>query len=366
MPRMIKLRIISILGLLIIIAILLIFIIRLPKVDRGSDIVMDSALTMTIYTRQSLFDCIGNDNICSELSYEARSIDNELLDWRNPASECYSFNKLDIKSEGYIASDDFLDIISQSEILASQTDGAVDPALGMLIDVWNIEDSYGRDDYTPPGADELEKISPHIGYSHLDINDNIITSDTDSLKLDFGAVGKGYTLDRLCDILQDDSDCTGAVISMGSSILVYGCKNDKSPYEIGIRDPEDGISDILGTIRVDSSGRDGVPVYISTSGSYERYAASEDGTVYSHILDSSTLRPVDSDLLSVTVVCESGIASDGLSTALFVIGEEDSDEILEEYGAEAIFIYSNHDIHVTGGLEKIIDITNDNYRIVVD
>ena len=217
----------------------------------------------------------------------------------------------------------------------------------------------------PPDEKDLQDIASDIGYKHLSVQDNYIYSDNDRLVLDFGATGKGYLLDKLYEDIRQYPSCSGCVVSVGSSIMVYGKKNDATSYEIGIRDPEKGISDLIGTVTIDSGRMDlHTAFFISTSGSYERYAMDADGTIYSHILDSDTLSPVEGDLISVTVIAGSGIVSDGLSTAVFVKGEAESVDFLEKYNAEAILVYANHDIHITDGLAESFNMTSSDYRVV--
>ena len=82
---------------------------------------------------------------------------------------------------------------------------------------------------------------------------------------------------------------------------------------------------------------------VSTSGDYEKYFM-QDGKRYHHILDPSTGYPADSGLISVTIVSDSGLLSDGLSTACFVLGKEKGEKLLETYGAEGVFIDQNKKI----------------------
>ena len=66
--------------------------------------------------------------------------------------------------------------------------------------------------------------------------------------------------------------------------------------------------------------------------------------------------------MSVTVVCDSGLYSDGLSTACFVLGYEKSFSLLQKYQAEAIFVTDQGEVYVTDGLADAFTLTNENYR----
>lgn len=337
---------------------LLILILFYPKKDvyKGSVVVMDSALSMTVYVRQSPILNGKDKELLSRLSDEAVRLSDALLDPRNSGSQCYAFNNSQDKGSGVNVNSEFMELMKESADLAKETDGAVDPTIGHLISLWNIEENYGKDDFVPPDDEQIDSIKEDIGYENIRLEGDCIYAEND-IMLDFGALGKGYALDKMYDILSSDASVTGAVISMGSSILVMGDKEGE-PFEIGLRDPEKGISDIMGTFRFGSEE----PIFISTSGSYERYAEDSSGTRFSHIMDTRTLRPVDTDLLSVTAICDSGLISDGLSTALFVKGESGSEELLKKYNAEAVFVYNDGRVHVTDGLRGVLTVTSPDYR----
>ena len=154
-------------------------------------------------------------------------------------------------------------------------------------------------------------------------------------------------LDEIKGIL-DSSGIKEAVISAGGSILVYGSRD----FTVGIKDPEGG-SGYIAVLTVPQS-------CVSTSGSYERFFEA-DGKRYHHILDPKTGYPADNGLISVTVISQSGILSDALSTACFVCGIEDGMALAEEYGCEAVFIDNNHRIYVTEGIRDSIEITDGAY-----
>ena len=90
----------------------------------------------------------------------------------------------------------------------------------------------------------------------------------------------------------------------------------------------------------------------------------EDGVRYHHILDPKTGYPADSGLISVTIVCEKGWLSDGLSTACFVLGYEDSLPLLATYQAEAVFVTEDKEVIVTDGLKDMFTLTDSSYEQV--
>ena len=135
----------------------------------------------------------------------------------------------------------------------------------------------------------------------------------------------------------------GAVLSVGGSIGVFGARGkDGDPWRIGVRDPFSD-SGQLGVITLQEG-------FVSTSGDYEKYFE-QDGRRYFHILDATTGYPAKSGLKSVSVVCDNGLLSDALSTACFLLGEEASHALLEQYGASAVFVDAEGNISIFGDID---------------
>ena len=112
---------------------------------------------------------------------------------------------------------------------------------------------------------------------------------------------------------------------------------------VGIRNPRGEANDYMGILSLKDC-------CISTSGDYEK-VLTVNGKKYHHILNPKTGYPAESGLMSVTIVCDSGLLSDALSTACFVMGYEKSLPLLKEFDAEAVFITHDNYVFVTNGLK---------------
>ena len=99
---------------------------------------------------------------------------------------------------------------------------------------------------------------------------------------------------------------------------------------------------------------------VVTSGDYQRYVEIEDKR-YHHILDPRTGYPAESGVHSVTVICESAMLADVLSTAAFVAGVEDGHKLLESYGAMGIFI-TDDTVYFSKKLENIFKQMDFSYK----
>ncbi len=194
--------------------------------------------------------------------------------------------------------------------LTDKYGGGVNAACGSLTALWGIS----TDSPKVPAEDNVLEALTHISEDY---------SFTEGTYLDFGAVAKGYACDKAYGLMKDDNT-DYATVSLGSSTLLYGEKPDGKPFRAGITNP-DKAEGYLGIIETDAA-------FISTSGGYERYFEA-DGKRYSHIFDMETGRPVETDLVSVTVVVSTdtengGIMSDFLSTLIYIQGTEQLDKWL--------------------------------------
>jgi len=144
------------------------------------------------------------------------------------------------------------------------------------------------------------------------VGDTVLLADPDAW-IDLGAIAKGYIGDRLAEFLVGRG-VSGALIDLGGDVVTVGGRQNGRPWRIGVREPVVGSSELLGV--VEASG-----VSVISSGTYERQLE-VDGVSYHHILDPFTGMPVRSDVVSATVVAESAVLGEGLSTIAVLLGSE--------------------------------------------
>lgn len=222
--------------------------------------------------------------------------------------------------------------------VSEKSGGAFDVTMGKLSDAWGI----GTENARVLSDEEVQTLLSQCGYEKITLDGNKITL-SDGVSIDLGAVGKGIACDYIMAYLKSKDDIKGAVVSVGGSILTYGQHNKAGDkWNVGIRHPRKE-NEYLGIIHMTEG-------FVSTSGDYERYFE-QDGVRYHHILDGNTGYPSDSGLISVTVVAESGILSDALSTACLVLGEEKAEELLRQYGASGVLVDENMNITVVGDID---------------
>lgn len=249
----------------------------------------------------------------------------------NENSAVYQLN-----SEGKTADKSVVEIINSVKKISDDVDGAFDITVGELSDLWSI----GKQGERIPSEKEIKAALEGVDYKKITSDGSYVSFDGG--EIDLGAVGKGFACDLIKSYLSA-SGAKGGIVSVGGSILAYGDYNKKGDkWSIAIRHPR-SENEFLGIISLDEG-------FVSTSGDYERYFE-KDGKRYHHIFDARTGMPASSGLVSVTVVADSGILSDALSTACFIIGAENSKALLEKYGASAIFVDEKMNVTTVGEID---------------
>lgn len=255
-----------------------------------------------------------------------------MISWRKSDSEISDLNSGKTLSVAYLT-----DCIKQCSEISALSDGKFDVTVGGVSRLWNI----GEENERIPSDEEIKTELRNVGYGKIKFGEDKV-SLPDGVRLDLGAVGKGMACDMLKAYL-DSSDMQGAIISVGGSILAWGDYNKAGDkWQIAVAHPRNE-GEYLGILSLDEG-------FVSTSGDYERYFE-KDGKRYHHILDATTGYPAETDIISVTVVCDSGIISDALSTACFILGYEESKPILEKYNASAIFVDKHMNISAVGEID---------------
>ena len=218
------------------------------------------------------------------------------------------------------------------------TGGAFDITIAPLVDAWNIHGENPR--VLTDG--ELAALLPLVGSDHLHLDGTSAALD-DGCAIDLGGIAKGYASDVVAALYRDRG-IQGGWISLGGNVYAHGTKPDGSGWNVSIRDPGDTAA---GAAIVTLSNE-----FAVTSGGYQRFFTAEDGTVYQHILDPKTGKPAQSDLLSVTIIADSGTMSDAYSTALYVMGESGAVSYWSAHRAEfdMVLITADHRLLYTPGL----------------
>lgn len=275
------------------------------------------------------------------ISTLVRELDSKQLSRYTSGSE---ISRINSEAET-VLSDEMRDYITELLEVGKMSGGKFDIALGAVSDLWSFNDSP-----RVPSTDELTEALSRSGSDKLSLSGNTLTR-ADGCIIDLGSAGKGIALDKVKSYLSDKK-ISSAVVSVGGSVLLYG----KGSFNVGVRDPWGEAGRSVMTVKLGAG-------CVSTSGSYER-CFEQGGKRYHHILDPDTGLPVENGLVSVTVISDSGLLSDALSTACFVLGTEGGAKLAAKYGCEAIFITEDKKVICTDGIKPNVTVLADGYTVV--
>ena len=231
---------------------------------------------------------------------------------------------------GVDVSDDTYYLFERALEFCDETNGAVDITIAPLLDIWGFTHDAKGNTLTDrkPSDLEIRQALKKVDYKKVKLYEgNRVKINESGVQGDLGFIAKGFVADKLKEYLVSQG-VERAIISLGGNINVIGLKPDGSEYNIGIKDP-DNTSAIISSVSVNDKS-------VVTSGTYERYVTIDDKK-YHHILDTQTGYPVDNNIKSVTIISDSSLDGDALSTICLILGEENSKEILKKHGASAPF-----------------------------
>lgn len=210
--------------------------------------------------------------------------------------------------------------------------GAFDITIGALSDLWDIPNNQD----TVPSQADIARALDTVGYEKIKIEGRTVTlSDPDTM-LDLGGIAKGYAADQMKAYLNENGVHEG-FINLGGNVLTLGEKKE-GPYRIGIQTPFDENGAVITTVEIQDQS-------VVTSGRYERYFE-KDGHIYHHILNPADGYPYESGLNGVTIISDSSMEGDALSTICFALGMEKSRELLSSMPEiDAVFIDEDNRLH---------------------
>jgi thiamine biosynthesis lipoprotein len=290
----------------------------------------------------------ATEELMDQLFARLREIE-ERMSMVKKESDVYKLNHA--QGEALQVHEDTYYVIQKAKEYFELTGGYFDPTLGSVVELWKI----GTEEAAIPSSEELEKALTHVDGRQIELLDNLQVRIPQGAVLDLGAIAKGYAADEMAKIAKEEG-VTSAIFDLGGNVLTLGDKEGKK-FRIGIQEP---FSEIL-------RGSPFAILLLSnqtvvTSGDYERFFE-EDGKRYHHILDFRTGYPVENELASVSIITDSSIRADALSTAVYAMGREKGKAFIEsQENLEAIFVTRNKKVSVTTGLSESFILEDSSYH----
>ena len=237
-----------------------------------------------------------------------------------------------------------IDLLLDCKEYYALTGGRVNVAMGSVLQLWHEAREDGINDpanaYLPDG-EALKMAAEHVSIDAIVIDEENSTVEiTDpQVRLDVGAVAKGWAVQRVAETAPK-----GLLISVGGNVCATGPKAENTPWVVGIQNPDGGDA-YLHTLYISD-------LSVVTSGDYQRGYWVED-TLYHHLIDPETLYP-GRYWRSVSIVCADSGLADALSTALFLLPQEEGQALLDRCGAEALWVNAQGEKYYSPGFQQYI------------
>ncbi|MEC8166384.1 MAG: FAD:protein FMN transferase [Pseudomonadota bacterium] len=213
------------------------------------------------------------------------------------------------------------------------TDGAYDPSVSPLINLWG----FGPEGVTKrPTDEEIAAVEPFVGLDEFawDLSTRGFVKRDSKATLDFSSIAKGYAVDIAADSL-DELGLEHFMLEVGGEIQVRGTSPRGDAWRLAVERPTPGSrGQIFTAIEVKDIG-------VATSGDYRNFFE-DGGRRFSHLIDPRTGYPIEHDLVSATVVHPSTMIADAWATALMVVGTEEALRLADVYEL-AVFLISRED-----------------------
>ena len=292
----------------------------------------DTVITLTAYEK----DFISEDSSFFTRNSDANKKCRDFLDKCSDICTRYEFLLSTTKEGGDVwninhakgqeveVDKDTYDLIKIALDYAKLSEGAFDPTIGTVTDLWNF---HADTDKAVPDEGSMQEALSHVDYNKVVLSEEsgkytVQLLDKDA-RLDLGGIAKGYIADKLKN-LYIESGATSGIINLGGNVLLIGNKPVKSgvsPYTTGVQKPFGEANETIVTLSLEDSS-------LVTSGIYDRFFE-KDGEIYHHILDSNTGMPVRNNIYSTTIVSSSSADGDALSTICYCLGMEKGMKLIE-------------------------------------
>jgi len=249
-----------------------------------------------------------------------------------------------------------IEVLKKARDWYAKTDGKLDVTLGPVLEIWHRYREAGLanpEAAEVPAMKELTAANEFTGLDNLIIDERNMTVflKEKSMRLDVGAVAKGFAAEETVRILKEKG-YTSVLISAGGNIRAIGKPLDgRAKWGVGIKDPSSALGssteeqNLLDTAYVTDTS-------VVSSGIYERFYKAN-GKVYHHLIDPATLMPAEY-YTAVTVITPDSGDADILSTTLFLLPLQKSRALAESLHAEALWVLPDGQIEMTPGMKQLL------------
>lgn len=266
------------------------------------------------------------------ISVVLEDVDASMSTWRED-SELSRFNRLSDQSQWTEISPALYKVLARGQEISELTDGAFDVTIGPVVNLWGFGPEARPEEM--PSEEELTSILSVTGYQNLELR-----AEPPALRagqgqyVDLSAIAKGYGVDAVARFL-DSEGVSAFLVEIGGEVSVQGRKPGGDIWRLAIEEPVPGQRQVNRVVAIGDRA-------MATSGDYRNYYES-DGRRFSHTIDPRDGRPIDHNLVSVTVISDDCMTADALATAFNVMGRKKAKALATRENIAAYFIVRGDD-----------------------
>jgi FAD:protein FMN transferase len=270
---------------------------------------------------------VDNKRIKNSIETEFGTIDKLLSNYRTD-STIEIFNSTE-NIDKFTVGPEIVALVKVAQTVRQSSAGCYDLTIKPLFDLWGFQ----NETQVVPEQAAIDKSMAQIGMDKLEIvNDTQLRKKQADLKVDLSSIAQGYSVERISQVLEKNG-VHNYLVEIGGELKTNGHKPDQQPWRIAVEKPLPGEQTLHKVIDMPKD----MPFAVMTSGTYHHYF-DENGVRYSHILDARNGRPVNHDLVSVTVIHQNPVTADAWSTALLCLGQKEGMKAAKEEKISAFFI----------------------------
>lgn len=232
-------------------------------------------------------------------------------------------------SDSTPVNEDFVKVYEISKRVNRLSEGMFDPTLSPLITAWG----FGPGHKISSDTTNLDSLLRVVGITKTHIRNGALIKDVSGISFNFSAVAKGYGCDKVMEMFRRNG-VENCMVEIGGEIRASGKNPKGEKWSISIDRPIESDSQIIHDSQVIIGFTD---MGIATSGNYRNYRK-EGSQSFGHTISPISGRPIQTDVLSATVLAPTAAEADAYATAFMAMGSERSIKLAESLKLPAMLI----------------------------
>ena len=250
------------------------------------------------------------------------TIFNKQMSTWDPKSEISIFNRWN-SLDSFKVSDYFYNVVKEALSISSKSKGMFDITVFDLLSLWG----FGPNPKSGiPGRDKIDSVLRHTGSKYLAADRNKLIKKHKKIRIDLNAIAKGYGVDILFNYIKS-LGYKNLYVEIGGEVRFSGHNRNFDNWKIGLENPPSISTDLDDPFFAIFQGES---IAIATSANYRNFV-DLDGTILGHTINPKTGFPVQTNVLSVSVIAQTCMEADAWATALMSLSYEEGYKILHNY-----------------------------------